>query len=68
MWNDPIIEEIHAVRRELAAECNNDLKIIVQRSMQRQERHAQLLVPCAHELPQQLNTRQDHQTKSMPRS
>ena len=68
MWNDPIIEEIHAVRRELAAECNNDLKIIVQRSMQRQERHAPLLAPRTHELPQQLKARQDHQTKGILRS
>ena len=44
MWNDPIIEEIHAVRRELAAQCNDDLKAIVQRAMQKQQRHAALLL------------------------
>ena len=44
MWNDPIIDEIHAVRRELAAQCNDDLKAIVQRAMQKQQRHAALLL------------------------
>ena len=68
MWNDPIIEEIHAVRRELAAECNNDLKLIVHRSMQRQERHAQMLMPRTHNLPQQLTTPQGYPIKSMPRA
>lgn len=40
MWKDPIIEELHAVRRQLAAECNNDLKTIVLRAMQKQREPA----------------------------
>ena len=44
MWKDPIIEELHAVRKQLAAECNNDLKAIVLRAMKKQQEHANRLV------------------------
>lgn len=33
---DPIIAELHAIRQDLAAECNNDLRTIVQRAIKRQ--------------------------------
>ncbi len=36
MWADPIVEEIHGIRRQLANECQDDLKKIVQRAVQRQ--------------------------------
>ena len=31
MWKDPIVEEIHAIRTQIAIECNNDLGQIVER-------------------------------------
>ena len=34
--SDPIINELHAIRQTLAAECNNDLLAIVKRAMKRQ--------------------------------
>lgn len=34
--SDPIIDELHAIRRTLAAECDNDLLTIVKRAMKRQ--------------------------------
>jgi hypothetical protein len=29
MWRDPIVEEIHAIRRKLAKECHNDVSEII---------------------------------------
>jgi hypothetical protein len=37
---DPIIDELHTIRRTLAAECNNDLQTIVQRAIKRQRLQA----------------------------
>lgn len=53
MWKDPIIEELHAVRQQLAAECNNDLKAIVLRAMNKQQEHARCLV-TQHKQPMPL--------------
>jgi hypothetical protein len=44
MWNDPIVDELHAIRQQLAAECNNDLEAIVRRAMQRQQQHVRQLI------------------------
>lgn len=30
MKNDPIVEEIHRIREEIAAKCNHDMETIVQ--------------------------------------
>jgi hypothetical protein len=40
MWQDPIVEEVHQIRHQLAAQCNNDLSLLVERAMQRQEDRA----------------------------
>jgi hypothetical protein len=47
MQVDPIIEELHAIRRKLAAECGNDLHKIVLRAAQRQKqaKHLQAVQP-----------------------
>jgi hypothetical protein len=31
MWKDPIVEEIHAIRREISRECGDDLAKIMDR-------------------------------------
>lgn len=31
MWRDPIVEEIHAVRDQIAQECDYDLKRLMER-------------------------------------
>jgi hypothetical protein len=40
MWQDPIVEEIHQIRQQLAAQCGNDLSKIVERAMQHQQERA----------------------------
>ncbi len=39
MWKDPIVEEIHAVRRQIAKECNHDIRQIVERLREKEKRH-----------------------------
>ena len=39
MWKDPIVEEIHAVRRQIAIECNHDIRQIVERLREKEKRH-----------------------------
>ncbi len=44
MWKDPIVEEIHAIRKKISQECNHDLKEIVKRLRQKEEAHQDRLV------------------------
>jgi len=44
MWKDPIVEEIHAIRAQIADECNDDLQKIVARLRQKEQKHADRLV------------------------
>ncbi len=39
MWKDPIVEEIHAVRRQIAKECNHDIRQVVERLREKEKRH-----------------------------
>jgi len=39
MWKDPIVEEIHAVREQIARECDYDLKRIMDRLRKRESEH-----------------------------
>jgi len=44
MWKDPIVEEIHAIRRQIAKECNYDLKQIVDRLREKEKKHKERLI------------------------
>jgi len=44
MWADPIVEEIHKIRQEMAAEHGNDLQALGRYFMERQQAHADRLV------------------------
>lgn len=44
MWKDPIVEEIHSIRRKIAKECHYDLKQIVDRLRKKEEAHKERLV------------------------
>lgn len=43
MWNDPIVEEIHEIRRRIAQEHGNDIQAIGRYFMERQRAHADRL-------------------------
>ena len=43
MWKDPIVEEIHAIRRQIAKECNYDLRQIVERLRKNEKEHGERL-------------------------
>jgi hypothetical protein len=45
MWQDPIVEEIHQIRHQLAAQCDNDLSKLVERAMQHQRDRALAVTP-----------------------
>jgi hypothetical protein len=36
MLNDPIVEEVRAIREKLAAQCNFDIRKIIEEAQQRQ--------------------------------
>ena len=44
MWKDPIVEEIHAIRKQIAKECNYDLDQIVDRLREQEKKHKERLV------------------------
>ena len=48
MWNDPIVEEIRAVRRQIAKECNHDIRQIVERLRRKEKRHKERLTFLKH--------------------
>lgn len=39
MWKDPIVEELRAIRRQLAEEAGNDLHVICQRLREWERQH-----------------------------
>lgn len=39
MWKDPIVEEIHRVREQIARECNYDLRQIMDRLRKKEKEH-----------------------------
>jgi hypothetical protein len=39
MWRDPIVGEIHAIREQIARDCDYDLRRIIQ-SLRTKEKHA----------------------------
>ncbi len=45
MWEDPIVEEIHAVRRRIAGECGYDLTRIMDLLRRREAEHAARQAP-----------------------
>ncbi len=44
MWKDPIVEEIHAIRRQIAKECSYDIRKIVKRLQRKERAHRGRLV------------------------
>ena len=44
MWKDPIVEEIHAIRRQIAKECNHDIEQIVERLRKKEKKHKEKLM------------------------
>jgi hypothetical protein len=44
MWKDPIVEEIHAVREEIARECDYDIEKIVARLKEKEKENPERLV------------------------
>ncbi len=38
MWRDPIVEEIHAIREQIARECDFDLRRIIHSLRTKEER------------------------------
>ncbi len=42
MWEDPIVEEIHAVRRRIARDCDYDMVRIMDLLRKREAEHAAL--------------------------
>lgn len=56
MWKDPIVEEIHLVRKKIAKECNYDLKQIMKRLKKREKDHSGRIVY------KKLRTRQEKAT------
>jgi hypothetical protein len=44
MWKDPIVEDIHATRKRIAAECHYDFKQLVTRLRKLEEIHQERLV------------------------
>jgi hypothetical protein len=44
MWTNPIIEELHEVRRQIAAEHGDDIQALGRHYMERQKAHADRLV------------------------
>lgn len=44
MWKDPIVEEIHAAREQIARACNYDLQTILTRLKQQEAEHPERLV------------------------
>ena len=51
MNQDPIIDEIHAIRRQIAAEHGNNMQRIGAYFMERQKRHADKLTAFAPRRP-----------------
>jgi hypothetical protein len=44
MWQDPIVEEIHAIRAQIAQQCEFDLKKIILRLQGRELEHPERIV------------------------
>ncbi len=44
MWKDPIVEEIHAVREQIARECDYDLRRIMDRLRKKEGAHVGRIV------------------------
>ena len=43
-WTDPIVDEVHKIRKEIAREAGNDLRKLVERLKESQKRHGDRLV------------------------
>jgi hypothetical protein len=44
MWKDPIVEEIHAIREQIAQECDYDIKQIIARLRKHEKEHPDRIV------------------------
>ena len=44
MWKDPIVEEIHTIREQIARECGYDMKQIIARLRKHEKEHADRIV------------------------
>lgn len=44
IWTDPIVDEIHRIRQEIAKEAGNNLHTLVLRLQESQKRHGDRLV------------------------
>jgi hypothetical protein len=52
MWTNPIIEELHEVRRQIASEHGNDIQALGRHYMERQKARADRLVSFPPRRPQ----------------
>lgn len=43
-WSDPIIDELHQIRKRMMEEAGNDPKVFGERLMRQQEKHRDKLV------------------------
>ena len=48
MWKDPIVEEIHKIREEIAKEHNYDLHTLIQSLRERQKQYEGRIVSREH--------------------
>jgi hypothetical protein len=53
MTDDPIVEEIHAIRERICEECNYDFDKLTERYVRLQKEHPELLV---HQVPKTATT------------
>lgn len=51
MWKDPIVEEIHSVRRKIAQECHHDLREIVDRLRKKEAECEDRMIPSKTSRP-----------------
>ena len=56
MWKDPIVEEIHKARAQIAKECNHNIKQIIARLRQKEQEHPERVV---EKKPSQAEARAD---------
>ena len=53
MWEDPIVEEVRKVRKQIEAECGNDFEKIFKLAVERQNQYGAKLVPSPIRIPQE---------------
>jgi hypothetical protein len=60
MMNDPIVEEVHQLRKKLMAECDGDLDRLLARLREREAEDASRVVATVDEGQRRLRSTGDH--------